>query len=321
MTTAAPTSTGARNTPGYDGFAEVASLGMRLANLRAGGGYALGVERPDGILHVPATAAALGLPSPRDVDDLLQRGLGRQVRAVVEAAEQSEQAVVVGLDEVAFAPLVTRPGKVLCVGFNYRQHAEETGTEVGEVPPLFAKFASALNHHGGTVPLPTRVARWFDYETELVVIIGRRCRDVSEDDALDHVAGYATGNDVSARDLQTQTAQLTAGKISDGFAPLGPWLVTADRVPDPNDLWLRTQVNGGQRQDWTTGDMIFDCRRLISFASGILTLEPGDVLFTGTPQGVIFGQPEPPEERQWLSPGDEVTSEIEGLGALTVTLA
>jgi 2-keto-4-pentenoate hydratase/2-oxohepta-3-ene-1,7-dioic acid hydratase in catechol pathway len=144
---------------------------------------------------------------------------------------------------------------------------------------------------------------------------------VSEPDALNYVAGYATGNDFSARDLQTATLQLTAGKISDGFAPVGPWLVTGDRVPDPNNLRLQTHVNGETRQDWNTSDMIFNCRRLISFASGILPMEPGDILFTGTPQGVILGQPEPPEQRRWLKPGDKVVSELEGLGQLTVTLA
>jgi len=306
----------------HDGFADVASLGMRIANLRDGDGYLLGVETADGILNVPATAATLGLPAPQDVDELLQRGLGAQVKDVADAAEQSAgRAVVIAPDEAEFAPLVTRPGKILCVGFNYRKHAEETGTEVGDVPPLFAKFSNALNGDGGTVRLPVEVARWFDYETELVIVFGRRCHHVPEAGALDYVAGYATGNDISARDLQTQTPQLTAGKISDGFAPVGPWLVTADRVPDPNDLRLQTHVNGQRRQDWTTKDMIFNCRQLISFVSGILPMEPGDILFTGTPQGVIFGQPQPPEERVWLKPGDRVVSELEGLGALTVTLA
>ena len=306
----------------HDAFADVASLGMRIANLRDGDGYLLGIETADGILNVPATAAALGGPAPHDMDELLQRGLGAQVRAVADAAAQSRgEAVVVGRDQVRFAPLVTRPGKILCIGFNYRKHAEETGTKVDDVPPLFAKFSNALNHDGGTVRLPTKVARWFDYETELVIVFGRRCHNVTEADALDHVAGYATGNDISARDLQTQTPQLTAGKISDGFAPVGPWLVTADRVPDPNNLRLQTHVNGETRQDWNTNDMIFNCRQLISFASRILPLEPGDLLFTGTPQGVIFGQPQPPEQRVWLKPGDQVVSELEGLGSLTVTLA
>jgi 2-keto-4-pentenoate hydratase/2-oxohepta-3-ene-1,7-dioic acid hydratase in catechol pathway len=304
-----------------DKYGCIAQLGMRLANLRKDGSYVLGAETERGILDVPATAAALGLLAPQDVDELLQHGLGAQVRVVADAAARQPDAAVVMRAPAMFAPLMTRPGKILCVGFNYQKHAEETNTKVGDVPPLFAKFRNALNHDGGTVYLPTKVASWFDYETELVIVFGRECHNVSEDDALDCVAGYAVGNDVSARDLQTATPQLTAGKISDGFAPIGPWLVPAGRVPDPNNLRLQTHVNGESRQDWNTNDMIFNCRRLISFVSGILPMQPGDVLFTGTPQGVILGQPEPPEKRQWLKAGDVVVSEIEGLGSLTVTLA
>jgi 2-keto-4-pentenoate hydratase/2-oxohepta-3-ene-1,7-dioic acid hydratase in catechol pathway len=206
------------------------------------------------------------------------------------------------------------------MGFNYRKHAEETGTPIPKIPPLFNKFNNALNHHGGAIALPTKVAKQFDYETELVIVFGRECRDLKEEDALDYVAGYATGNDFSARDLQTATSQFMIGKTSDGFAPLGPWLVTRDRVPDPNNLKLRTVVNGQTRQDWSTNDMIFNCRQLISFASGIMTLKPGDIMFTGTPQGVIFGEKIPREQRQWLKAGDEIISSLEGLGELRFTL-
>ena len=306
----------------HDAFGDVATANLRVANMLRGPTYYLGVETDRGVLDVPATAAVAGLPAPRDVDELLQKGLGAQLSAVVDAAEdRPADAVIVDEPQTHFGPLVSRPGKILCVGFNYRKHAEETGTEVGDVPPLFAKFSNALNRHRGVVNLPTEVASWFDYETELVIVLGRRCHNVAEVEALDYVAGYAIGNDISARDLQTATPQLTAGKISDGFAPLGPWLVTADRIPDPNKLRLQTHVNGESRQDWNTDDMIFDCRQLISFASSILPLEPGDIIFTGTPQGVIFGQPGPPEQRRWLKPGDEVVSEIAGLGQLAVTLS
>jgi 2-keto-4-pentenoate hydratase/2-oxohepta-3-ene-1,7-dioic acid hydratase in catechol pathway len=216
--------------------------------------------------------------------------------------------------------LVTRPEKIICVGFNYREHAAETNTPIPSAPPLFNKFNNALNNHGGTVRLPTRVARQFDYETELVIIFGKECRDVAEADALEVVAGYATGNDVSARELQTATSQFLAGKTSDGFAPVGPWLVTRDRVPDPNALRLQTWVNGKVRQDWNTRDMIFNCRKLISYASGVMTIKAGDIMFTGTPQGVILGEKAPREQRQWLKAGDEVVSLVEGLGELRVNL-
>ena len=300
---------------------DVAGLGARLANLRVPDGYALGVEVEDGVVNVTATGRALGIPAPKDMDDLLQNSLGAQVRSVMEAAKSNREVVVlVQRSEVAFGPLVTRPQKIVCIGFNYKKHAEETGTPIPEEPPLFAKFNNALNHHEGIVKLPTEVDSHFDYETELVVVFGRRCRDVSEADALHYVAGYAVGNDVSARTLQTATTQFTAGKVSDGFAPIGPWLVTRDRVADPNSLRLETFLNGDKRQDWTTGDMIFDCKKLIAYCASVMTLEPGDVLFTGTPQGVIFGEKLPAMLRRWLKPGDEVLSTIEGLGELRVRL-
>jgi 2-keto-4-pentenoate hydratase/2-oxohepta-3-ene-1,7-dioic acid hydratase in catechol pathway len=151
-------------------------------------------------------------------------------------------------------------------------------------------------------------------------VFGQTCRDVPEHSALDVVAGYTIGNDFSARELQTQTSQFLAGKASDGFAPIGPWLVTADRVRDPNALYLKTTVNGEIRQNWTTRDMIFDCRKLISFVTSIMTIEPGDILFTGTPQGVILGYEETAGERPWLKAGDHIVSEIEGLGALAFRL-
>jgi len=303
-------------------YDDVGRLGLRLANLRTPQGYALGVEVEDGVLNVTATAAGLDLAAPRDVDDLLQNGLSAQVQAVLTAvAKQPATRVVSGLSAVKFAPLVTRPEKIICVGFNYRKHAEETGTPIPKAPPLFSKFRNALNHHEGVVVLPTRIDDRFDYETELVIVFGREGRDVAQAEALDYVAGYAVGNDLSARTMQTATTQFLAGKTSDGFAPLGPWLVTRDRVPDPNALQLRTFVNGETKQEWNTRDMIFNCRQLIAFVTSIMTIKPGDIIFTGTPQGVIFGEKAPPEQRRWLRAGDEVTSELEGLGRLTVRLA
>lgn len=300
-------------------YEDVMTLNARFTNIKTSGGYALGMEVDRGLLDVTATGDALGMIAPRDLDDLLQRGLGDQVRRIHAAvAEKPEAAVLIPIQAVSFAPLVTRPEKIICVGFNYKQHAEETGTEIPKAPPLFAKFNNALNHHQGLVTLPTEVDSHFDFETELVIVFGRTCHNVTEEEALDYVAGYAIGNDVSARKLQQQTSQITAGKISDGFAPVGPWLVTRDRIPDPNNLRLQTFFNGEQRQDWTTGDMIFNCRKLISFVASIMTIKPGDLLYTGTPQGVILGEKKPGMLRRWVQPGDEVISVIEGLGELRV---
>ncbi|WP_375456780.1 fumarylacetoacetate hydrolase family protein [uncultured Methylobacterium sp.] len=295
---------------------------MTLINMRRDGGYTLGVKTKDGVLDVAAAGKALGLPVPADMDDLLQNGKGPMLRAVIDAAEAApDRRLTIPEATIAYGPLVTRPEKIIMMGFNYRKHAEETGTPVPKDPPLFNKYNNTLNHHGGTITLPTHAAREFDYETELVMVFGRECRDVSEADALDYVAGYSTGNDFSARDLQTLTSQFMIGKTSDGFAPLGPYLVTSDRVPDPNNLRLVTKVNGAVRQDWNTNDMIFNCRQLISFASKVMTIRPGDIFYTGTPQGVIFGEKTPRAERTWLKPGDAIVSSLEGLGELHFTLA
>lgn len=307
----------------YDGTtSKVGDLNLKLANLRVADGLALGAQIDGRVLNVTQTGAALGLPAPRDMDDLLQNQRANDVRAIVDRATQHPADFPL-LDAAAvnFAPLVTRPRKIVCVGFNYRDHAAETGTPIPKAPPLFAKFANALNHHEGTVELPTRVDHEFDYETELAIVFGETCRNVSETDALAVVAGYTVGNDISARGLQNITSQFMAGKMSDGFAPLGPWLVTRDRIADPNSLRVQTRLNGELRQDSTTRDMIFDCRHIIRYVTSIMTIEPGDILFTGTPPGVIWGQKVPREQRRWLKAGDRVVSSIETLGELSVNFA
>jgi 2-keto-4-pentenoate hydratase/2-oxohepta-3-ene-1,7-dioic acid hydratase in catechol pathway len=296
-------------TSNYD---DTAHLRARLANLRTPDGYALGVEMVGGVLNVTATAAALGLPAPQDMDDLLQNGLGVQVCEVLNAtAQQRGSARFIDAASIEFAPLVTRPEKIMCIGFNYQKHAEETEIPILKAPPLFS------NYHNGTIKLPTHIDNRFDYETELVILFGREFRDVSEADALNYVAGYATGNDFSTRTMQTATTQFLAGKTSDGFGPVG---VTRDRLPDPNNLRIQTYVNGQKRQDGNTNDMIFNCRQLISFVSSLMTIKPGDLLFTCTPQGVIFGEKASIEQRRWLKAGDEVISTLEGLGNLRVQL-
>jgi len=301
-------------------FDDIMSLNASLANIKTKDGYALGLKTENGVLDVTATGAVLDIPVPKDMDELLQHGLGEQVRTICKAvADKPKAAVLINTGDVKFAPLVTRPEKIICIGFNYRKHAEETGTEIPKAPPIFAKFNNALNHHHGVVTLPVQADSHFDYETELVIVFGKSCYKVREEEALNYVAGYTIGNDVSARTLQQQTPQITAGKISDGFAPLGPWLVTRDQIPDPNNLRLQTFFNGERRQDWTTGDMIFNCRKLVSYISAITEIKAGDVLFTGTPQGVILGQKIPADQRRWIMPGDEVISIIENLGELKVT--
>lgn len=301
---------------------KVGDLDLKLANLRVDGAFALGAEIEGRVINLTQAGATLGVPVPLDMDDLLQNRRAADVRTLFNRiARHPDDFVTRDPASVKFAPLVTRPRKIVCVGFNYRDHAAETGTAVPKAPPLFAKYANALNSHNGLVALPTHVDSEFDYETELVIVFGETCRNASEANALSAVAGYTVGNDISARGLQNITSQFMAGKMSDGFAPLGPWLATRCRIADPNALRLQTRLNGEKRQDSTTADMIFNCQTIIRYVSSIMTLEPGDVLFTGTPPGVIWGQKIPREARQWLKAGDHVVSSIEGIGDLAVNFA
>ena len=207
---------------------------------------------------------------------------------------------------------IERPGKIVCVGMNYRAHAEEQGREPPEQPVLFAKWASALIGPGEAIRLPA-ISQAIDHEAELGVVVGERVRGASVENALEAVRGYLCANDVSARDLQRADRQFTRAKSLDTFCPIGPELVPAADVPDPQALRIRCLVNGEVRQDSSTADMVFSVAELIAFASEAITLEPGDLLLTGTPGGVGEFR-EPP---LYLQDGDEVTVEIEGVGTLT----
>lgn len=212
------------------------------------------------------------------------------------------------------APLA--PTSLLCIGLNYRRHAAETGKKVPEFPILFVKGLNAVQNPGDPIEIPTRLAsREVDYECELAVVIGRACKNVKRENALDYVLGYTCANDVSARDWQGKYGggQWCRGKFFDTFAPLGPVLVTPEEIPNPNALAIQTILNGEVVQDWNTNDMIFDVPALIEFLSGSTTLLPGTVILTGTPHGVGVAASPP----RWLKPGDEVTIEIENIGRLT----
>ncbi len=294
--------------------------GLTLCTLRRNAEHRLGARTEKGVLDVKEAAALLKLPAPATMDDLLQDEDGPRLNAVVDAALRSASARKAFLEEAAvdFGPVVTRPEKIVCIGLNYRKHALEIGAPIPKQPVLFSKFNSALNHHGGTIQLPTAVARKFDYEVELVIVMGKTARNVTEADALGHVAGYSTGNDFTARDLQLETGgQWLAGKTPDQFAPLGPWMVTADQI-DPDALKIELRVNGETRQSSSTSDLIFNTRQIISYTSRILTLRPGDIIFTGTPEGVIQGKPE--ASRVWLKPGDKIACSLERLGELRFEL-
>ena len=205
---------------------------------------------------------------------------------------------------------------ILCIGLNYRQHAAESGMTPPEYPVLFTKGPNTVQHPNEPILLPTHLrSDKVDYECELAVVIGKTCKNVSREEALDYVLGYTCANDVSARDWQIEWggSQWCRGKFFDTFSPLGPCITTADEIANPNELAIRTVLNDDVVQDWTTSDMIFDVPTLIEFLSGSTTLLPGTVILTGTPHGVGMAQ-DPP---RWLRPGDVVTIEIEGSGELT----
>jgi len=302
--------------------------GLTLLTMRRGGEYRLGAKTSKGVLDVKEAAEILKIYSPATLDDMLQNNEGTSVQAVVEATLKSAAAKNAFLKEEAiqYGPLVTRPEKIVCVGLNYRKHAEEIKLPIPKQPVLFNKYNNSLLENGGTIKLPSAVAKKFDYEIELVIVMGKEARDVNEKDALSYVAGYATGNDFSARDLQFETGgQWMVGKTSDGFAPLGPYFVTAELL-DPDNLNLECRVNGDTRQSSNTNDMIFNCRQIISYTSARIPLRPGDIIYTGTPGGVIFngvanGIATRKEKWDWLKAGDKIACSLEKLGELKFELA
>ena len=210
------------------------------------------------------------------------------------------------------SPLGT-PEKILCIGLNYRNHALETKKQIPDTPTVFSKFNNSIAGYNQNIVIPDST-RQLDYEGELGIMIGRTARKVSIESSMDYVFGFFVGNDVSARDLQYRTTQWLLGKTSDGFFPAGPFITTEDEIADPNDLKIVTKLNGEVRQNSSTSNMIFRCDYLISYLSQYMTLRPGDVISTGTPEGVILGMP--PEKRKWIKNGDVVEVEIENLGTL-----
>lgn len=210
------------------------------------------------------------------------------------------------------APL--HPSKIICIGRNYAEHAKETGSAVPAAPIIFAKFPSAIVGNQDTITWSESVTKEVDWEGELTVVIGKRGKNISQEDAFKHIFGYTIGNDVSARDLQLRAdAQWTRGKSLDTFGPIGPWIVTRDEIADPHKLSVKTTVNEDLRQDGNTKDFIFNIPVLINYCSTMFTLEPGDIIMTGTPPGVGEGMKPP----VYLKDGDVIKIDIEGLGTLT----
>ncbi len=229
-----------------------------------------------------------------------------------ETGNLHHQGVVYHPNRITFLPPVLRPGKVICLGLNYRAHAAEAGMTVPQYPVLFHKVATSLTGHQQPIWLP-RDSEQIDFEAELAVVIGRRGKYIAEEAALNHVAGYTNANDVSARDLQFRTPQWTTGKMLDSFCPLGPAIVTADEIPDPNTLNIQLRLNGEVMQRANTRDMIFNVAQIVSYISRLSTLEPGDLILTGTPSGI--GNTRNPQV--FMRAGDHVEVEVEKLGTLS----
>lgn len=292
-----------------------------LSILQSDGKETLGVKTPNGILDVAAAGKALQIDAPGTLGELLSSGNASALEKLIDAAKDRREFFKEE-GKIKFGRLLTDPGKIVCVGLNYKAHVEEAGANLPKVPVLFNKYNNTLAAHNCTIKLPARdVSHKFDYETELVIVIGKTARNVSEADALSYVAGYAVGHDFSARDLQLETGgQWMVGKSLDAFGPIGPYFVSADQI-DPNNLSIETFVNDETqpRQSSHTSKFIFSPQTVIAYTSRLFALEPGDIIFTGTPSGVIVGYPK--DKQVWLKAGDKITSRIEKLGTLRFDLA
>ena len=277
---------------------------MRIVSYRSDRGVRAGVLRDDSVV---------------DVWDALG-GAGSSVRDLLAGEGGAEAAEISGgeplaLAEVELEPPVPDPDKIICIGLNYRAHAAEAGIDPPDAPTFFAKFRNALAAPGAMVPLPAASAK-VDFEAEVAFVVGRRAREVAEADGLDHVAGYMLLNDLSARDLQFATPQWMPGKVFDGSAPCGPVLVTPDEAGAPDQISFSLTLNGDRMQAASTDDLIFSVPALVAHLSGLMTLEPGDIVSTGTPAGV--GSTRRP--RVWLKPGDEIEVTSPSLGLLRTTI-
>jgi 2-keto-4-pentenoate hydratase/2-oxohepta-3-ene-1,7-dioic acid hydratase in catechol pathway len=282
---------------------------MRLVSFQANGHPRAALLRDGCVYDIWGDASRGARASDRTVEAILEGGLIDEVEAV-----PGDEGVPV--EGVQLLPPVTRPGKILCIGLNYRGHAEEQGAEPPETPTFFAKFRNALAAPGAEVELP-RFSKRVDYEAEVAFVIKDRCKDVPESEAMDHVAGYTLLNDLSARDFQFKTPQWMPGKTFDGAAPCGPALVTPDEAGPHDAIEIELTLNGEVMQKSSTADLVHSVPALVEYLSKLMTLQPGDVVSTGTPAGV--GSLRDP--KVWLKPGDEVVISSPQLGVLETRLA
>jgi len=282
---------------------------MKIIRYEEKGGIKLGVVKGDGVIEL--TRRFLSLSD--NTIELISQWPWFRPNVERIAAESAPDAALTSLR--LLAP-VARPGKVMAIGLNYADHIKESGQETPRHQLWFTKAVTAINGPFDPIEIP-RASAMVDYEAELVVVIGKRCRHVAKDDAADVIFGYCAGNDVSVRDWQLRTSQWALGKSFDTHAPIGPWIVTADELGDPHTIGIRCFVNGEQRQNSNTENLVFNVYDQIAHLSQAMTLEPGDLIFTGTPGGV-GGAMKPPV---WLKEGDRVRVEIDRVGAIEATMA
>ncbi|MDG0792684.1 fumarylacetoacetate hydrolase family protein [Cohnella ginsengisoli] len=249
-------------------------------------------------------------------DEVVALNVKGTMRDVIESGdvEALAQGAAYRLSDVKLLSPLTDPEKIVCIGLNYHDHVIESNMQVPKVPVLFPKYNNCLTGHEDEVAIPAEVTQC-DYEVELAVVIGKTAKRVPLESAMDYVFGYTVLNDVSARDIQLNEPQWTRGKAIDGFAPTGPWIVTADEILDPGKLGISLKLNGATMQDSNTKELIFDIPYLVSFLSNTMTLRPGDIISTGTPPGVGMGK----KPQVWLKPGDVVEATVEGIGTLRNT--
>jgi 2-keto-4-pentenoate hydratase/2-oxohepta-3-ene-1,7-dioic acid hydratase in catechol pathway len=283
---------------------------MRLLTYDAGDGPRAGLLEDERVVDA---WALLGEPHRGSLRELIAAGRVDDLRSRLGDTGAPSHP----LSAVRILPPIPDPDKIVCIGLNYRKHAAEVGIDVEalpDVPTIFAKFPNALAADGATVTAPTAKT---DFEAEVAFVVGRRAKDVHEADALDYVAGYTLLNDLSARDLQGATPQWMPGKVFDGSAPCGPYLVTPDEAGSPDAIAIRLTLNGEEMQNGATDDLIFSIPQLVAQLSKLMTLEPGDVVSTGTPEGVGMGR----KPRVWLADGDEIAIESPTLGRLVTQIS
>ncbi|KQU25577.1 fumarylacetoacetate hydrolase [Bacillus sp. Leaf13] len=282
---------------------------MKIASFSVKSDHHIGIVQDDQIISL----TALGPDDfPACMKTFIERGSELRKRAEQLIEQRGNDDAKFSLSEVKFLPPIAQPEKIICVGLNYIDHCKETGMEPPASPVIFSKYANAIVGQNDVIEIPIN-SKEVDFEAELAIVIGKKAKNVSEEEANDYVFGYTIMNDISARDLQFQDGQWSRGKTADTFAPIGPVVVTHDEVGDPHELAISLELNGEMMQDSNTSNLIFTVPQIISFLSQSMTLKPGDLIATGTPPGVGMGR----NPKVWLKNGDRMNVSIERIGTLS----